>query len=386
VPSGGRLPGAVLALVVAAGSLATAPDDAGAATAPTPAAVLAHMSEAQRVGQLIMVGAALGGVSSSTRRAISTHHVGSVILTGRSKAGVAAVHRLTAGLQKLTTASATGGVGLFTATDQEGGFVQALSGPGFSTIPTALRQGRLAPHIVRADAKRWAGQLSAAGVDLDLAPVLDTVPPSRTSTNQPIGRYDREYGTDPDRVTHHGTAFIRGMHDAGVQTTVKHFPGLGRASGNTDTHSGVRDTVTTRHDAYIHPFAVGAHTAGAAMVMVSLARYTRIDRLHRAVFSPTVLRGMLRHDLGFTGVVVSDSMDAAAVTDLTPGVRAVRFVNTGGDLVLTTRPSDVPAMTAAMLHRARTDATFRARVDASCLRVLTAKRRSGLLAHALTAP
>jgi beta-N-acetylhexosaminidase len=163
------------------------------------------------------------------------------------------------------------------------------------------------------------------------------VPPDETSTNQPIGRWDREYGTKPSVVSSAGKAVIRGMHVSGVETAVKHFPGLGRASGNTDTTFGVTDTVTTRHDAYITPYAAGTRTADAGVVMVSLATYTQIDARHRAVFSPTILHGMLRDDLGFTGVVMSDSMDAVAVSDLTPAQRAVRFVDAGGDLVLTSR-------------------------------------------------
>lgn len=363
-------------------SLAVVPatDASTAATGAGRVAALAGLSEAQRVGQLVMVGAALDGSSrAATRRAVSVYHVGSVILTGRSDTGVSSVRTMTNRLQALATRSATGGVRLFVAADQEGGYVQTLSGPGFDTIPTALRQGLLAPRVLRHRAERWGSQLLAAGVDLDLAPVLDTVPPGRTSTNQPIGVYDREYGTDPSTVAAAGTAFIRGMHDAGVETTAKHFPGLGRVTGNTDTTFGVTDTETTRHDPYVGPFAAGVGRAGTGLVMVSLATYSRIDARHRAAFSSTVLHGMLRHDLGFSGVIVSDSMDATAVRDLTPGQRAVRFVRAGGDMVLTTHPADVPAMVSALLDRARSSATFRARVDASCRRVLAAKRRADLL-------
>ncbi|MDP9331143.1 MAG: hypothetical protein M3P11_10965 [Actinomycetota bacterium] len=350
-----------------------------------PAWILAHLSQAQRVGQLIMVGASLDGVSQATKNAIGSDHVGSVILTGRSTAGVTAVLSMTQGLQGLATTTATGGVPLFISTDQEGGNVQALSGPGFDTIPTAVKQGKLRPNRLRIAATRWAGQLEAAGVNLNLAPVLDTVPPDKTSTNQPIGIYDREYGTNPTTVATAGTAFIQGMHVAGVETSVKHFPGLGQADGNTDSTVGVTDHLTTRHDPYIAPYAMGLGRAGAGVVMVSLATYTRIDPDHRAVFSHTILGGMLRGDLGFTGVIMSDSMDAAAVNDLSPGQRAVRFIGAGGDLVLTTQPSDVPAMASALLDKANSDSRFRARVNASCLRVLIAKQRAGLLPGAIAA-
>ena len=344
------------------------------------AAVMAGMTEAQRVGQLLMVSAALSGASAqATRDAITRYHAGSLFYAGRSSAGVAAVRSKTNGWQRLATADATAGVPLLVATDQEGGEVQTLSGKGFSTIPSAVTQGGWSRSKLLASAVVWGRQLAAAGITLDLAPVLDTVPPDRVKTNQPIGRYHREYGTKPGAVTSAGVAFVRGMRASGVQTTVKHFPGLGRASDNTDTASGVTDTITTRHDSYVSPYAAATRTADAGFVMVSHATYTRIDPNHRAVFSPTVLDGMLRGDLGFTGVIISDSMYAVAVRDLSPGERAVRFVSAGGDLVLTGLPEDVPAMASALLDKANSDGAFRARVDASCLRILQAKQRAGLL-------
>ena len=374
------------ALVVATTAMAVLPvlptTAASAATLPgaNPAAVLSGMTEAQRVGQLLMVSASLGGASAqATRDAITRYHAGSLFYAGRSSAGVAAIRSRTTGWQRLATADATAGVPLLVATDQEGGEVQTLSGKGFSTIPSAVTQGSWSRTKLLASAVTWGRQLAAAGVTLDLAPVLDTVPPDRVSTNQPIGRYHREYGTKPSAVTSAGLAFVRGMQASGVQMTVKHFPGLGRANGNTDTKSGVTDTITTRHDSYVTPYAAATRAADAGFVMVSHATYTRIDPNHRAVFSPTVLGGMLRGDLGFTGVIISDSMYAVAVRDLSPGDRAVRFVAAGGDLVLTGLPEDVPAMANALLAKANSDAPFRAQVDASCLRILQAKQRAGLL-------
>jgi beta-N-acetylhexosaminidase len=362
----------------------TAPDNRPLGPGVGAAAVLARLTEAQRVGQLLVAGYDLADPSAWSRADITDYHAGTVILWGANDDSLSTVRAITAGLQSLTTASATGGVPLFVSTDQEGGEVQRLHGPGFSVIPTAVQQGQLAPATLRSDAEQWGAQLLAAGVNVNLAPVLDTVPPDETSTNQPIGRYDREYGTYPTTVAQAGLAFIQGMHAAGVSTVVKHFPGLGRADGNTDTEYGVTDTVTTRHDSYITPYAAGLGPGGAGLAMVSLAIYPRIDPNHVAAFSPTVLGGMLRHDLNFHGVVVSDSLDALAVRNLSLGQRAVAFVAAGGDLVLTVDPTDVPTMASALLARARADATFRAQVDAACLRVLIAKEQAGLLPGAVT--
>jgi beta-glucosidase-like glycosyl hydrolase len=341
------------------------------------------MTEAQRVGQLFMVGTPATSVSSQTVTDIQTYHVGNVILTGRSSAGVSATAAVSASLQAKADAAATSGVPLFISTDQEGGQVQVLSGSGFSTIPSALTQGGYPAATLRADAQAWGGQLKAAGVNVNLAPVLDTVPSAAFAPkNKPIGYYQREYGYDPTTVSTEGGAFAQGMSDAGVDATVKHFPGLGRVTANTDTSSGVTDSQTTRTDAYLTPFA-DAVTAGAPFLMMSTAYYSKIDPANPAAFSPTVVTGMVRGDLGFQGVIISDSLDATQVSSWAPADRAINFLQAGGDLALTNDPSLLPAMYNAVLNRANTDSAFKAKVDASALRVLTAKQNRGLLAQGL---
>ena len=107
--------------------------------------------------------------------------------------------------------------------------------------------------------------------------MLDTVPSAAFAPqNKPIGYYQREYGFDPTTVSTEGNAFAQGMADAGIAATVKHFPGLGRVTANTDTTTGVTDTQTTRYDAYVQPYA-DAVNQGVPIVMVSLAYYSKID-------------------------------------------------------------------------------------------------------------
>jgi beta-N-acetylhexosaminidase len=263
------------------------------------------MTEAERVGQLFMVDCPGTGVGQATLEAIDRNHVGSVIHDRTSWLSVQQTAAITAQLQQY----APRGVGLFVATDQEGGLVQRLQGPGFSPIPSAVQQGTLAPSTLRADWRRWGAELRAAGINVNLGPVLDTVPPSLAS-NPPVGDLDREYGHDPATVGSHGLAVVQGLADAGGDATVKHFPGLGLVSGNTDLTSGVLDTVTTRHDPYLSPFAT-AINHGVPFVMMSTAIYTRIDPDRPATFSPTIVTGMLRGDLGFRGVVISDDVGLA---------------------------------------------------------------------------
>ncbi|MGN6613267.1 MAG: glycoside hydrolase family 3 N-terminal domain-containing protein [Angustibacter sp.] len=337
------------------------------------------MTLAQRVGQLLMVGSSADRADAATRRAVTRYHAGNVMLTGRSSAGVGATARVSRTLQAQASAATTGGVPLLVATDQEGGQVQVLSGAGFSRIPAALTQGSWATATLRSRAAQWGRQLRAAGVQVNLAPVADTVPESLGRSNAPIGRYSREFGHDPDTVGAHAAAFAAGMRAAEVAVAVKHFPGLGRVRDNTDTSSGVTDATTTRTDPYLRPFRE-AIAAGAPMVMMSSAVYSRIDDGHPACFSRAVVTGLLRGGLGFDGVVISDDLgDARQVQRWSAGSRAVQLVAAGGDVVLTVDPDDAPAMFTALYSKAKSDKAFRAKVDAAALRVLRLKAAYGVL-------
>jgi beta-N-acetylhexosaminidase len=264
------------------------------------------------------------------------------------------------------------------AANQEGGLIQALRGPGFSTIPTAEDQGTLPSDTLQKDAKQWGEEMAAAGVNMNFAPVADVVPAGTEQQNQPIGVLHRGYGNDPDAVGRAVVAFIRGMQGAGVATTAKHFPGLGRVEGNTDQTADVVDTVTGPEDPYLGSFkdAVGA---GVPFVMVALATYTRIDPDHLAAFSPVVMQ-LLREQIGFDGVIVSDDLGAtAAVAAIDPGVRAIHFLEAGGELVITRGLDASNQMAGAVLAKATADPSFRSLVDAAAEHVLQAKASYGLL-------
>lgn len=340
---------------------------------------LAGMSTAQRVGQLFMVGVNSAGVSRSQLAVLRRHHIGSIMLMGHTSVGA---RKVLAGVERAQSASPTirgHRVGMLVSTDQEGGQVQVLSGPGFSTIPSAVAQGGSSTARLQQRAAEWGRQLRAAGVTVDLAPVTDIVPPNLTRVNQPIGVLSREYGNNAATVARQSSAFVRGLGQAHVYATLKHFPGLGRVVGNTDFSANITDRVTSRNGDYQAPYRAG-FAAGARFVLVSLATYARIDPGHQAVFSSTLLRGVLRDHLGFRGVVMSDDLGKAiAVRSIAPGQRAVGFLSAGGDLVLTDDPSTAGAMASAVVARAERDAAFRSGVDASARRVLDAKLDNGLL-------
>lgn len=330
------------------------------------------------MGQLFIVGLRDDRLGPAEIAGIRRHHFGSVWFIQTTTEGVAGVRGVADAVQALATKANTAGVRFYVAANQEGGAVQALRGMGFSTIPTAVEQGKLSPATLQTDAETWGNELLAAGVNLNFAPVMDVVPAGSETQNEPIGVLEREYGSDPGTVGTHSVAFLRGMARAGVTTTAKHFPGLGRVVGNTDFTANVVDSVTIRDDLYLDSFRQ-AIDAGVPMVMVGLASYTKIDPDRLAVFSPVVMR-LLRETYGFDGVVVSDDIGAtAAVSDTPPENRAVDFVEAGGDLIISKYVGPTGRMAEAILARAESDPAFRSRVDDAAMRVLRAKKASGLL-------
>jgi beta-N-acetylhexosaminidase len=348
------------------------PSLTGGSETPDP---LAGWTLEQKVGQLFMVGVDVTAPKSASYDAITTYHVGNAFLAGRTRAGIGAVQTLVATLTVRVTAAATHNTPLFVATDQEGGLVQVLQGPGFDTIPSAMDQATLSPAELQQDATTWGSELARAGVNLNLAPVMDLVPSAADAPkNPPIGYFHRNYGFTPDDVTSHANAFSAGMGAAGVAVTIKHFPGLGRVTENTDTTAGVTDDVTTRDDASVSVFHSGID-AGAPFVMMSTAIYSLIDDDAPAAFSPVVVGQVLRGDLGFGGVVITDDVSAAKqVQAWSPGDRAVNAIAAGCAMVLASAdPSVIAAMVRAVVARAQADPAFAAQVDASVSRVLAAK-------------
>jgi beta-N-acetylhexosaminidase len=327
------------------------------------------------VAQLFLAGVPLDDLGSG--EALVRDGVGGVFLAGRSEAPARELAATAADWQALAP-----GPGLWIAADQEGGRVQTLKGPGFDQLPPARDQGRLAPQKLAALAKGLGAALAGAGVNLNLAPVVDVVPAGSERANAPIGYHHRQYGGTAAEVTRAAGTIVDGLAAGGVTATLKHFPGLGRVQANTDDSAEVVDTVTTARDPEVAAFGTLARSPAAPFVMVSSATYTRIDAGHQAVFSSVVLTDLLRERLGFDGVILSDDVGAAeAVQDVPPGERAVRFLAAGGTMVLTVEPSDVPTMIDAVLDRSERDRDFAATVEDAVRTALLAKAHAGLLSR-----
>jgi beta-glucosidase-like glycosyl hydrolase len=362
----------------AAGSPASPSSEAAAPSTPSGPElqvedVLAGLDRRQQIAQLFVTGVPLDDLASGD--ALVADGVGGIFLAGRSEAPATDLAAATARWQ-----SAAPGPALWVAADQEGGAVQSLTGPGFDRLPPAAAQGDLPADQLGALAERMGAALHGAGLNLNLAPVVDVVPAGTEEGNEPIGAFDRHYGGTAAEITAAAGTVLDGLAASGVTATLKHFPGLGRVGGNTDTSAEVTDTVTTAGDEQVAAFGTLARSPARPFVMTSSAVYAQLDPTAPATFSPAVLAGLLREQLGFDGVVVSDDLgNARAVRALPPGERAVRFLGAGGTLVLTVEPSLLPEMIDAVLARSDADPVFGATVDAAVRTALLAKAHAGLL-------
>ena len=349
---------------------------AATATATATDGPLAGWSLEEKVGQLMMVGVDAQAPKQSSNEAVDTHHVGNIFIAGRTTAGSQATQKVISSFTSKVGPGTTHATPMLVATDQEGGEVQVLAGSGFSDIPSALDQSAQPRDQLVASARTWGKELADVGVNMNLAPVADLVDIARPASNEPIGRWGREYGHDAATVSSQAGAFAEGMQASKVIPTYKHFPGLGRVKDNTDTSAGVVDSTTTRSaDAAVGVFA-NAIAAGAPVIMVSSATYSLIDPSAPAVFSSTIVTDMLRREMGFSGVVITDDVSAAVqVQDVSAGDRAVRAIRAGCDLVLASADPTVAAdMVKALIATARSDPAFAARVDESATRVLNLKK------------
>jgi beta-N-acetylhexosaminidase len=244
-------------------------------------------------------------------------------------------------------------------TDQEGGDIRNVV-----WAPPAAGQARQVPGR---DARAAARALRAVGINVTLAPVADV--PTHAGT----ALAGRAFSSDPRRAAAATKAAIDGWRAGGVAATAKHFPGLGGATTNTDFGSAtIAGGAPTAAD--LAPFKA-AIAAKVPLIMSAHARYPRLDARRIASQSPPILQRLLREQLGYKGVVMTDSIEAKAVraTGETEAV-AVRSIRAGNDIVLTTGQGSWIRTYRALLAEARASRSFRAQVRASAARVLALQR------------
>jgi beta-N-acetylhexosaminidase len=310
----------------------------------------------QQVGRLVVLRFRGTRAPGYVRRRLRRGEVAGAILFRDNVTGPGQLRALTGQLRR-----AAGDTTPLICVDQEGGDIRIL--PWAAPERSAALQA--AAGTVRADSRAAAGDLRAAGVNVTLAPVADV--PSVVGA----ALAGRAFRPDFESAATAVAESVRGWREGGVAPTLKHFPGLGGSKVNTDFGPATveRDGTLLRAED-VAPFRAGIE-AGAPLVMVGHARYPALDADRIASQSIAVVDGLLRDELGFDGVAITDSTEAAAVQEVSDvEVAALRNVAAGIDVVLTTGRGSYIRVYRALLAEARRSPAFRERVRESASRVL----------------
>ncbi|MFF3869637.1 glycoside hydrolase family 3 protein [Micromonospora sp. NPDC001898] len=367
---------------------------AAADPAARAAALVGALADEDLVGQVLMPyaygssatkvsdGSAAGNRSlagvSTPAEMIAKYRLGGLILVGFSAddptAGNQAttnvdspkqVHELTTGLREAAGKLPTAAAPFLVGTDQEHGIVTRIT-DGVTLLPSPMAAGAAGDPALTEAAWRAAGaELAAMGINMDFAPVADVL----VTRSTVIG--SRSFGADPKRASAQVAGAVRGLQSAGVAASVKHFPGHGLSA--TDSHKDVPVIPQSRKvldGTAFPPFTAGID-AGALAVMSAHLDVTAIDPGTPATFSRKVLTDVLRGQLGFKGVVVTDGMNMPPAKRWAPGEAAVRALKAGNDLIL--MPPNVTQAYDGLLAALRDGSLPRDRLVEAVTRVLTMK-------------
>jgi beta-N-acetylhexosaminidase len=328
-----------------------------------------RLSVRDMIGQMFMI--SMGGTEPDyyVNKMIRERNIGGVILFGYNMKSEAQTRALTGSLQKLSMRTEPS-IPLFIAVDQEGGKISHA--PWVTPQPAAARVGtRGDPAEAHAIAEEMGRELLRAGVNTDLAPVVDT------GFGAAIGT--RSFGENPQLVAEMGTAAVEGFEDAGVICAAKHFPNHGAAAS--DSHVSLpavnHDLATLRsHDLPPFKAVIGA---GVPMVMVGHLLYPALDPEKPASLSPEAV-GMLRGELGFGGVIITDDLAMAGASgDGPPARAAVEAVKAGADLLIISSPPQQQADAYdAVVAAVQSREIPRGQIETSVERILKVKENYSL--------
>ena len=267
------------------------------------------------IGQMLMVGFRGTDLKQgdSFLQAVRDLHLGGVVLFDRDVPTRSPVRNVVSPQQVQTLTAqlqAVAEVPLLIAIDQEGGQIARLKARhGFSATPSQAELGRWDDQErTRSSAREVGALLASLGINLNFAPVLDL---AVNPDNPIIAALERSYGTDPDRVERHARWTIEEFHRAGLLSAVKHFPG--HWASKQDSHLGLPDVTHLWSETELEPFRSLLSEQLPDLVMMAHLYNAQWDETYPATLSSAVITGMLRQQLGFEGVVVSDDMKMGAI-------------------------------------------------------------------------
>jgi beta-N-acetylhexosaminidase len=331
------------------------------------AATSVHPPIAQLIGQKLVVRMQGLTPSADLLGRIQRGEVGGVILFGSNISTAAALRTLTATLRG--AAAAGGRPALLIAVDQEGGSVKRI--PWIPPTLSPPQMGQLAStSIAQAQGSATGAALRDLGIDVDFAPVAD-VPASNASFMYQEGR---TWSFNPSRTAWLANAFAKGLRLRSVVPALKHFPGIGYATKNTDSSVVKIWASRTQLSPGLAPYrmAIANHVP---LIMLSNATYPAYDPVHAAGWSPAIVGTLLRRDLGFTGVTITDSLDGtASARGISTKRLAAAAAGAGTDMILTTGSEGATnSLFAYLVQQATAGAISIATLQASYTRILALK-------------
>lgn len=337
-------------------------------------ATLNRMSIDEKIGQLLIVGIGGKQVSQVAKAHITKRFAGGIILFRRNIQSPQQVANLTTELQQVAVQTPNA-IPLFIAIDQEGGIVTRLK-KGATVFPGNLALGATRSESLAEKAGEiTALELAAVGINLNFAPVMDI----NTNPRNPVIGV-RAYGDSPMLVSQLGTAYIRGLQANGVLATAKHFPGHG------DTHvDSHKKLPTVGHDeermnaVELAPFRAAIEARVAAMMSAHIL-YPALDADTPATLSHRVLTGLLREQLGFEGLIITDDLEMQAIdAHYQTGNAAVMAIQAGADIVMVPWSLKKQQQAYNALRNAvKRGKISRTRLEASVRRILKTKNDFGL--------
>lgn len=338
---------------------------------------LSAMTLEQRIAQMFIVHLYGPQLTEAGRDFLARAQPGGVVLIGTNLGTPAALTALINSYQQTITAA--GGLPLFVAVDQEGGPISHLR-EGFTLFPTpALLTASGQPELARRVGAAMAAELRAVGVNLNLAPVADL----ETNRDNPVIAR-RSFGSDPALVSPILAAYIEGLQSAGVLATAKHFPGHGETDSDSHTTLPVLDLTRERLETVeLAPFRA-AIDAGVEVIMAAHIWYPALESQENlpASLSASIITGLLRGELGYDGLVMTDALDMDAIdTTYSYASAALKAVQAGIDLIIAAHVSleAQEAAVRAIADAVRAGTLSEGRIDESVRRILDAKARYGLL-------
>jgi beta-N-acetylhexosaminidase len=323
---------------------------------------------AQLVGQRLVIAFPGTKANGWLLARIRAGQIGGVLLFSSNVSSPAQLTALTASLQ--AAARAGGQPRLLITTDQEGGEVKRI--PWAPPNRSARQLGALPASASLASGTGTGQALRHVGINVNLAPVAD-VPTGPASF---IEQQQRAFSTSRFVVANDAAAFARGLENGKVWPTYKHFPGLGRATVSTDQAPVTITASQATLEQALLPYRIAFQRGLNPIVMLSSAVYSSFGR-QPAAWSPSIIRGLLRGRMGFTGATITDSLDAAAATRRLPiNTVTLRSANAGADMLLITgSQAESQGAYQALLKAAGAGTLPRSQLQASYARIIALKSR-----------